>query len=76
MKKFLFLLLAIFISCNANAQYVNGSHFRPFTFAEMAAPLIMLHQFENKCLDALGALAERTEQIEQFINKAKYPATW
>lgn len=76
MKKLLFLLFAIFISCNANAQSVIDSHYKPFTFDEMAAPLLMAQRFQKECLNALETLAEKTEQAEQFVNEEKDPATW
>ena len=46
------------------------------TFDEMAAPLIMAQRFQQECLNNLDALAEQTEQAEQFISKEKDPTTW
>lgn len=46
------------------------------TFDEMAAPLIMAQRFQQESLNNLDALAEQTEQAEQFISEEKDPATW
>ena len=76
MKKYIFIIAAMFLAISANAQIVVNSRFKSMTFDEMAAPLIMAQRFQQECLNNLDALAEQTEQAEQFISKEKDPATW
>lgn len=76
MKKYIFIIAAMFLAISANAQIVVNSRFKPMTFDEMAAPLIMAQRFQQECLNNLDALAEQTEQAEQFISKEKDPTTW
>ena len=66
----------MFLAISANAQIVVNSRFKSMTFDEMAAPLIMAQRFQQECLNNLDALAEQTEQAEQFISEEKDPATW
>ena len=67
MKKCIFIIVAMFVATYANAQIVVNSRFKSMTFDEMAAPLIMAQRFQQECLNNLDALAEQTEQAEQFI---------
>ena len=76
MKKYIFIIAAMFLAISANAQIVVNSRFKSMTFDEMAAPLIMAQRFQQECLNNLDALAEQTEQAEQFISEEKDPATW
>lgn len=76
MKKYIFIIAAMFLAISANAQIVVNSQFKPMTYDEMAAPLIMAQRFHQECLNNLDALAEQTEQAEQFISKEKDPTTW
>lgn len=76
MKKCIFIIVAMFVATYANAQIVVNSRFKSMTFDEMAAPLIMAQRFQQECLNNLDALAEQTEQAEQFISKEKDPTTW
>lgn len=64
------------LAISANAQIVVNSRFKSMTFDEMAAPLIMAQRFQQESLNNLDALAEQTEQAEQFISEEKDPATW
>ena len=76
MKKYIFIIAAMFLAISANAQIVVNSRFKSMTFDEMAAPLIMAQRFQQESLNNLDALAEQTEQAEQFISEEKDPATW
>lgn len=76
MKKYLFLIATMFLAIGANAQIVTNSRYKAMSFDEMAAPLLIYQRFYQECLDKLEALAEQTEQAEQFISKDKDPATW
>lgn len=40
MKKYIFIIAAMFLAISANAQIVVNSRFKSMTFDEMAAPLI------------------------------------
>lgn len=64
------------VAIGTNAQIVVNSQFKPMTYDEMLAPLIMAQRFQKECLNNLETLAEQTEQAEQFISKEKDPATW
>lgn len=76
MRKLVFLFFTIMISCKANAQYTIDSKFKPFTYDEMVAPLLMAQKFQKQSLESLEVLANNTEQVEQFISKEKDPDTW
>lgn len=75
-KKYLFLMAAIFLAVNANAQIVVNSQFKPMTYEELAAPLLVAQRFHQECLDNLENLAKQTEQAEQLISKEKDSTTW
>ena len=76
MKKYMLIIVVMFVTIGANAQIVVNSQFKARSYDEMVAPLLMVQRFHQECLDNLDALAEQTEQAEQFISKEKDPATW
>ena len=77
MEKYIFLIVATFIVVGTNAQnIVVNARFKARSFDEMAAPLLMIRQFQQECLSNLEALAEQTEQAECFISEDKDPVTW
>lgn len=76
MKQYIFIIAAMFLAISANAQIVVNSRFKARSYDEMVAPLLMAQRFQQECLNNLDALAEQTEQAEQFISEEKDPATW
>ena len=53
MKKYIFIIAAMFLAISANAQIVVNSRFKSMTFDEMAAPLIMAQRFQQESLNNL-----------------------
>lgn len=76
MRKLLFIIVAMLVAIDANSQIVVNSRYKPMTYDEMVAPLLEAQRFHQECLDNLEALADQTEQAEQFISKEKDPETW
>lgn len=72
---FLAICLSLF-SHIAHSQIVINSRFKPISYEEMMAPLVAAQQFHNQCISTLDDLLERTEQVEQYINKDLEPKTW
>ena len=71
MKKYMLIIVVMFVTIGANAQIVVNSQFKARSYDEMVAPLLMVQRFHQECLDNLDALAEQTEQAEQFISKKR-----
>lgn len=75
-KIFTSVFLTTFIM-HAKAQIIiDTQSFKPFTYEEKMAPILMVQRFVNECLETLDNLAEQTSSIEPFLNKQKDPIAW
>ena len=77
-RSFYKTLLCVFLCgafSNSSAQTTNSA-FRPFSFAEMAAPFQMMKQFQDECLNTLMELMDKAESVESYIDKNQDPTCW
>lgn len=58
MRRILLLAIAFFVSLSSHAQYLNtsGSHYNPFTYEELARPLIEMQRAQNQAVNNINEL--------------------